>query len=538
MLEEKVTLREYMTAYPEGLGAKEAARILLPVAQALQQLHYEGALHLQINPDRISVTQEGCTLGNPSLSESDRYIYGFTAPEVYKHTTLCSATDVYSFCAVLYYVACGKVPEPSLALEEQGRSLCPVDLAAPDFVNLVNAGTASNAETRISDMEQVVQSLCFCMQQEEQPAVTDPVTVSVPEPVQPIMPPVTPANYGAWQTVPKKKSKTGLKLLVAVLAVLVVLVGTYAGTYLAAYSAAAKGDAAKASSLLPVRQVTALHDPQLAKYADAADLMEKGEYKAAEEAFKELGSYMDCYDKADDAAFLHGEQLLEDGYYSAANELFRKLEKKNHDGAAQMEKESRYCWALALSAEGKTKEAYDKMSELGSYSDASYRKDQLAGQLYREAVGFYSQGRLESAKEAFLALGRYKDSSKYLTLIKAATATAPVSDALIEELKAMLAFENTAEVLMSNQEVAQQFLLGKWRGDGRYLEMKSNGDITYDIPWIEFGDYYRIEQGKFLLFKEGQPNDTQMLFAIKVIDANCVKFYSYKNNKTYIMYRQ
>ena len=68
--------------------------------------------------------------------------------------------------------------------------------------------------------------------------------------------------------------------------------------------------------------------------------------------------------------------------------------------------------------------------------------------------------------------------------------------------------------------------------------MEEDGHIVYDIPWINYGDYYRIEAGYFLLFKEESPDITKKLFAVKIITKDCIEVFAYKNGRTYTLYRQ
>jgi len=70
-------------------------------------------LHLQISPDSILVGTSGAFLQEPT-KETDRLTSGFAAPEIYKGVGLGMASDIYSFAAVLYFAAFGKMPTNSL----------------------------------------------------------------------------------------------------------------------------------------------------------------------------------------------------------------------------------------------------------------------------------------------------------------------------------------------------------------------------------------------------------------------------------------
>ena len=68
--------------------------------------------------------------------------------------------------------------------------------------------------------------------------------------------------------------------------------------------------------------------------------------------------------------------------------------------------------------------------------------------------------------------------------------------------------------------------------------MKEDGRISYDIPWINYGDYYRIEDGIVLKYNKNTFDITKKLFAIKIVNKNCITIFAYKNGRTYTLFRQ
>ena len=126
-----------------------------------------------------------------------------------------------------------------------------------------------------------------------------------------------------------------------------------------------------------------------------------------------------------------------------------------------------------------------------------------------------------------------------------------INKARVNQLMNDISFEDTREVLVCGQTVAELFLNGIWKGDGKYFRMKDNGDISYNIPWFDFGDYYYIKDGNLIFYKEmsiteiasaytnGNSNDYEKkLFRFTVVNEDCITVHAYKNNKNYTLYRQ
>ena len=68
--------------------------------------------------------------------------------------------------------------------------------------------------------------------------------------------------------------------------------------------------------------------------------------------------------------------------------------------------------------------------------------------------------------------------------------------------------------------------------------MKDDGHISYNLPWLSYGDYYRIEDGYVLLYPENDENATKKLFHFTAITPDCMEVYCYKNDRTYTLNRQ
>ncbi|SDW83224.1 Serine/threonine protein kinase [Arthrobacter sp. cf158] len=109
------------------LGIGEAVTMLTPIAQALEYLHVNGAVHGDVSPGNILFTAEGMplladlgiasVLGGPS-GDTDSGTPGFIEPVKLEwqaqpgHGVLRPQRDVYSLAAVGWYCMTGTTPEP------------------------------------------------------------------------------------------------------------------------------------------------------------------------------------------------------------------------------------------------------------------------------------------------------------------------------------------------------------------------------------------------------------------------------------------
>ena len=147
-----ISLREYMEAYPDGIGIHDAVAMLLPVALQLRDLHNNGGAPLQVSPNSICIGESGAVLSNATSAEAPRYSSGYAAPEIYKGSSAGNLSDIYSFCAVLYYAASGKQPMNSLSRTEADK-VTHDDVA---FADIIQSGMELESVNRIISMQDVI----------------------------------------------------------------------------------------------------------------------------------------------------------------------------------------------------------------------------------------------------------------------------------------------------------------------------------------------------------------------------------------------
>lgn len=552
-----IPLREYMMAHPDGIGIHDAVAMLLPVALRLRDLHNNGGTHLQVSPNSICVGANGALLADATTAESDRYSSGYAAPEIYKGVSAGNLSDIYSFCAVLYYVVSGKQPMNSLSRTDADEVT--YDDAA--FAEIIQSGMALESANRIASMQDVIIKLS--------PYNVRPfVNTSGVE-----------KNQSSEPTAQKAKPARKKIVLVATIVLVIALLGTYVGCYFAARLNAQNGEFAAADSLLFAAPITRIHDAKLVAYIEAGQLMAARNYDGAKTGFESVSGYMNADELVKEVDYRHAVQyadanefdkaisimsalekqgykdaadkgleiqyrkgvylLMEKSNFAEANKIFTQLAKKKYNGAEDMQKETQYLWAAALIEDEDYVGAYKKLIGIKNYSDVKEVLEALEEVIYAEGQNLYYSEKFSDAKTRFDCISSYRDSKKYLTLIGAhASDVWYVSDSMVDSLVNIFYFEDAAELLLSTQAIGEKFLCGAWKGDGYYFTMDDEGSISYDLPWFDYGDFYKIEDGHILLHPEDNENDTKTLFSFLAVSPDCVEVFCHKNNRTYTLYRQ
>lgn len=545
-----ISMRTYMEKHPNGLGVFGAVDLLFPVAVQLRDLHSVGSCHLQISPDTIIIGKKGAYLKKATTEEFLRYTNGYAAPEVYKGNPASIFADIYSFSALLHYAAIGKHPENAMSREEEPNEKIFIPNVDEDFQSLIDKGLALDAVSRFASMQElIVRLLPF----KSNPSIQAKHTTHISRPQ-------------------KKLSKKGLAVVIISVIIGLQLFGGV-GTYICAIN----GQYTVAGKLLLISPVLRLTSGNLSEYIHAGQLMEQRNYTAAKQIYVSLSGYLNadalsqdadyrytlqCADRNDfSTAIQIAEQLEKGGYpdgqqklqqiqfcyatyllydkedYKTARTVFLELVEKEYPGAQEMADETLYLWALYQIDQGDYKNAYGKLNAIRDYSDVNEAIEALTELMYREAQSKYHVGKYSEANTLFLCIPKYKDSNKYISLITLRNAFW-VSQDDVNKLINLFNFEDASEVLLVNHAIAKEFLKGTWRGDGHYFTMREDGYISYSLPRINYGHYYRIEDGNVLLYPKDNYNSTKKCFKITAITSDSIKVYCYQNSKTYTLNRQ
>jgi serine/threonine protein kinase len=123
---EGVTLDAYLKAHGGMIPFKEAMNVMMPIMDALREVHKAGILHRDVSPDNIYITSAGpvklldfgaarFALGQHSQNFSIILKEGYAPEEQYRSKGHQGPwTDVYACAATIYRAITGKIPTPAL----------------------------------------------------------------------------------------------------------------------------------------------------------------------------------------------------------------------------------------------------------------------------------------------------------------------------------------------------------------------------------------------------------------------------------------
>lgn len=119
-------LKAYVKIMGGRLGQEAANRILIPIMEAMEDVHAKGIVHRDIAPDNIIVTAEGSatlidfgaarySTGEKSMSLDVVLKHGYAPKEQYSRRSRQGPyTDIYAMAATYYYSVTGKVPPDAI----------------------------------------------------------------------------------------------------------------------------------------------------------------------------------------------------------------------------------------------------------------------------------------------------------------------------------------------------------------------------------------------------------------------------------------
>lgn len=423
---------EFVDKNSDKLNPANLTAIMMPLAITLRDKHNDGQLFLKLSPHVISVTSSGCVIRADRLN--DGFVYQeFLSPEQLSSSLSGVQSDVYSFCAVLKYVA--TACKWSDAQDNNNTAWSAV----------VEKGLCENANDRYASMQELIHALS----------------------------PFNTANAGevgfdftahkekATQATKSIKHPVRFGVLMGV-ALLVVGVMIYAGVnYSNAVRAIDNEEFISARRYLDNLIVAESLLPQQCEYVNAGVLMEKGKYIESLRAFKLI----------------------------------------------------------------RTKNTTPVPASI---------INQLIAQVYLDGIDAYRTGNRSSARECFIAVDRYQNSSSYLFLLD-------IKDDLYidsfdaQRLISLIGFADAEEIIMSKQDAAIEFLKGTWsdNSSGYYFSISSGSDNTsnYNLPSTNPRGYYTISNG---IYSVGSTK----LFKFTILNRDAVSVLCYYNMRTYNLYRR
>ncbi len=157
-----------LAAYLEGKGGRisceEAKQILLPVVDALKEVHRTGMIHRDISPQNIFITTAGqikvidfgaarAAMLGEEKSRSILLKPGYAPEEQYRtHGNQGPWTDVYALTATLYRMVTGLLPPDALERLHGGEELQLPEELSPEVRFVIQKGMAIRAGDRFMDM--------------------------------------------------------------------------------------------------------------------------------------------------------------------------------------------------------------------------------------------------------------------------------------------------------------------------------------------------------------------------------------------------
>lgn len=123
---EGITLKEYVKEQGDRIPAEQAVMIMMPVLEALKEVHREGILHRDISPDNLFITAKGQVVlidfgaARQAVKDKGRSMSiimkpGFTPEEQYRSKGHQGPwTDLYALGATMYRAITGQMPPESL----------------------------------------------------------------------------------------------------------------------------------------------------------------------------------------------------------------------------------------------------------------------------------------------------------------------------------------------------------------------------------------------------------------------------------------
>ena len=558
-------LSEYLSALNAPLSCSAAVSLLMPIALNLKSKHDSGSVSLRIFPASIGVTEAGCVL----FENNDRPTERFLSPEQRKGSFAGIAADIFAFCAVLDYML-----EVRLQKHEEEEN----DAESKEMRRIIKKGLAGKTTARYSSIQELIFDLAplntgisaeallpFSKRSAQKKRSNNTANEKSL---------ITADDLALESKTNKRKKKKVLILLSATLMV-IILAGGALFSIINKNIALAKLDAFNFNQAVEIFEripFGSILFPVEQKYISAAELVVNKQFDAAKDAFERLGDYRESKPAMREVIYQKGLYEISSGNFSEASDILSVI--KGYRDASDLEQYARYLRASDLSSAGKYDDAlkllftlikekyepakrsavdvslakaqkqanegsfgaaYQTLEKIKEYGDVNATLSLYRDEAYKTGVSLFRSASYLAAEFQFEAIGNYLRAIDYITLIDAHLGSSKIT---VNNLINLIGFEDASELLVKNQKIAQQFLTGTWQGEGKYFTMKSDGYINYNLPYFNYGYYYRIENGIVLIYPKNDYTSTKKLFGITVISEDCILILAYQNHRTYTLYRK
>ncbi|MDD4311836.1 MAG: trypsin-like peptidase domain-containing protein [Eubacteriales bacterium] len=571
----RMPLPAYLARRTTPLDCNTAVSLLMPLALYLKNKHDAGSVSLRLFPGNIIVTSDGCRLADSRDNSTERFL----SPEQRKGSFSGIPADIYSFCAVLDYM-----------LEKTFQSIAVEDEKPDEYIEIrriIGKGLSKQPTSRYVSMQELIFDLAplntgisvdFVERKKRKSKNQKPNHKACTA----IISDATTIEQQAKDDETKKRTrkKKALVFGTAVLSILIVALSAF--SLISRNTALQRADgfdfdnAVKIFYKIPFGKVLF---PKEQEYLSAAQLvvdrkydeaeiefrklgnyrkasaaiietkyqkgvyyLSNGDYLVASLVFSDVGDYRDAVNLEKEARLRSAVDLVETGKFDNAIKVLKELVSEKYDPARSAIYEAYAKKAEKIASDGHYGGAYETLLEAKKYGDFSEKLKYYREAAYQAGIAFYRSGENSSARLELSMIGNYLRTEDYLLLLYAKGTSSswlsPITSAEMDRLKSLIGFEDTAYVLVMGQSTAVGYLAGTWRGDGCYFSMKMDGQIRYNLPYFNYGDYYKIEKGYVLLYPQNNLLSTKKLFRITVLTEDCIRVFAFKNNKAYKLYRE
>lgn len=170
--EEVISFEEYVQRSGGKMEWEVARPLVKPLIEGLIDITSKGVNHFAICPANLVVTTDGrVKLANFSIKDirqkgkslPPQLFSGCSAFEQYdENGVLDNATDIYGFCATLFFALTGNLPADAIKRKDDGRLLMSTAVAKklpPFVISTLANGLQVNKEDRISSFEELAEQL-------------------------------------------------------------------------------------------------------------------------------------------------------------------------------------------------------------------------------------------------------------------------------------------------------------------------------------------------------------------------------------------
>ncbi len=166
--EDLIPFEEYVERSNGSLEWDIARPLFMPVISALEALHKRGIGHYAIAPKNMYITASGKIKISGFATENERkrgtalksqLFSGGAAPEQYDDNfPIDDITDIYGFCATLFYALTGHLPKSAIERRKDSRLLMSTNTVKklpPHVVSALANGLQVERENRITDFDEL-----------------------------------------------------------------------------------------------------------------------------------------------------------------------------------------------------------------------------------------------------------------------------------------------------------------------------------------------------------------------------------------------